>query len=122
MDEERLSACLRALGDPNRLSIFELLRQGQQCNCDMGDKLGLAPNLVSHHLKVLRECGLVVAERHPTDGRWILYSLNRDTVAELARGLADLLDTTRAAGAACGCGPALCLDRPAALVGSPSEG
>ena len=91
MDSERLVACLRALADPNRLAIFELLCQEQQCNCDMGDKLGLAPNLVSHHLRVLRECGLVVAERHATDARWILYSLNGEAVAGLAERIAALL-------------------------------
>ncbi|MHB0875771.1 MAG: ArsR/SmtB family transcription factor [Anaerolineae bacterium] len=110
MDSERLVACLRALGDPNRLALFELLCQEQQCNCDMGDKLGLAPNLVSHHLRVLRECGLVVAERHPTDARWVLYSLNRDVVAELAGRMAVLLDATPALAAArSGCGPACAL-------------
>ena len=120
MDDERLAACLRALGDPNRLSIFTLLRQGQQCNCNMGDKLGLAANLVSHHLKVLRECGLVVAERHPTDGRWILYSLNRDTVAELAGRLAAFLQAVPPTDAACACGPSVRLGKVASSVAAAS--
>jgi ArsR family transcriptional regulator, arsenate/arsenite/antimonite-responsive transcriptional repressor len=104
MDSEHLSACLRALADPNRLAISALLRQGQQCNCNMGDGLGLAANLVSHHLKVLRECGLVVAERHRTDARWILYSLNGEVVAALGQCLASLLAVDPTA-APLPCGP-----------------
>lgn len=107
MDVAFLAACLRALGDPNRLAMFELLRHGQQCNCNMGDKLGLAPNLVSHHLKVLRQCGLVVTERHPTDARWVLYSLNPDAVEALAEAIAELLTVPEAADG-CQCEALLC--------------
>jgi ArsR family transcriptional regulator len=80
-------AC-RILADPTRLAILDLLRQGVQCNCVFGDRLGLPMNLVSHHLKVLRRAGLVSIARNPEDARWICYSLNPAKIAEL-RGLID---------------------------------
>ncbi len=83
MEEDRLLLILRALGDPRRLAIFRLLREGTYCNCELGEALELSPNLISHHLRVLREVGLVDTERHPTDGRWVLYSLNREALAEV---------------------------------------
>jgi ArsR family transcriptional regulator len=86
---------LRALGDPTRLSIFELLMHGTQCNCEMGEHLGLPSNLVSHHLRVLREAGLIEATRHPTDARWILYSIDKTFLVEAREGLSKLLDPER---------------------------
>jgi len=94
-DDERLLQVLRALGDPRRLAIYRLLQQGTYCNCELGQALGLAPNLISHHLKVLREAGLVRADRHPTDARWILYSLDRRALAEAKELCGALLDPDR---------------------------
>ena len=47
--------------------IFHLLMEGVQCNCELGDGLQMAPNLISHHLRVLREAGLVDVERDIQD-------------------------------------------------------
>lgn len=82
--DNRLLVVLKALSDPRRLAIVRLLQDGTYCNCELGQELGLAPNLISHHLKVLREAGLVDADRHPTDARWILYNLNRPALEEAA--------------------------------------
>lgn len=95
LDQERITALFRALGDPRRLAIFRLLQQGTYCNCEMVEELSLSPNLISHHLKVLREAGLVEAQRHPTDARWILYSLNREALAEARSLCSTLLDPER---------------------------
>lgn len=67
---------LKALADPKRLLIFHMLMEGMQCNCELGESLGMAPNLVSHHLRLLREAGLVEAERDAHDARWVYYSVN----------------------------------------------
>jgi ArsR family transcriptional regulator len=116
LEQERVTTLFRALGDPRRLAIFQLLMQGTYCNCEIGEELGLAPNLISHHLKVLREAGLVEAERHPTDARWILYSLSREALAEARDLCGALLDperigtrvpaSCRTAEGACACGKA----------------
>ena len=59
----------RALGDPIRLAILVILETGTRCVCDIQSSLSdVAPNLLSHHLRVLREAGLVQVERR---GRWM---------------------------------------------------
>ncbi|GBE23768.1 arsenical resistance operon repressor [bacterium BMS3Bbin02] len=63
----------KALADPHRLQILGLLQETVRCNCHLQDLLDLAPNLLSYHLKVLREAGLIVGERR---GRWIDYSID----------------------------------------------
>ena len=65
---------LKALAEPKRLLILHLLMEGVQCNCELGDALEMAPNLISHHLSVLRKAGLVDVERDALDARWIYYS------------------------------------------------
>jgi ArsR family transcriptional regulator len=82
MDDEQtlseVSLVLKALADSNRLSIFAQLMRGDSCNCELKEKLGLAPNLLSHHLRVLSEAGLIESRRDIVDGRWIYYSVSRD--------------------------------------------
>jgi len=62
----------RALGDPVRLTIVNELRGGTRCACVLADVAAVSPSLLSHHLKTLREAGLIASERR---GRWIDYSL-----------------------------------------------
>lgn len=72
--EERVDL-FKALADPHRLKILTILEREVRCNCHLQDLLGLAPNLLSYHLKILREAGLIVGERR---GRWIDYSIAPD--------------------------------------------
>jgi ArsR family transcriptional regulator len=80
-----LARQMKILADPNRLMIINLLLKGTQCNCMLGDALQIAPNLISHHLGVLREANLVRIERDPIDARWIYYSINREAFVELKK-------------------------------------
>jgi ArsR family transcriptional regulator, arsenate/arsenite/antimonite-responsive transcriptional repressor len=72
-----ITTILKALGEPNRLRIFAELMAGDSCNCELQERLSLAPNLLSHHLRVLSQAGLVDSRRDVIDGRWIYYSVNR---------------------------------------------
>lgn len=90
-----LSQQLAILAEPNRLRIIDLLMQGVQCNCMIGDQLQMPPNLISHHLSVLRQAGLIHARRHPQDARWILYSINQPAIEALRAALSDFLDPAR---------------------------
>jgi ArsR family transcriptional regulator len=64
----------QALADPTRLRILQALEGGPRCVCQIQEDLPqVAPNLLSHHLRVLREAGLVHATKR---GRWVDYSLN----------------------------------------------
>ena len=78
---EEVIALFKALAEPNRLRIFSDLLQGDSCNCELRDRLGLPPNLLSHHLRVLSKAGLVNSRRDTIDGRWIYYSIDLETLA-----------------------------------------
>ncbi len=86
MNEQELmevTTIFKALSDPNRLRIFAELMNGDSCNCELRDNLGLAANLLSHHLKVLEKAGLVSSRRDVIDGRWIYYAVNIDRITHL---------------------------------------
>jgi ArsR family transcriptional regulator len=102
---EEIVAVLKALAEPNRLRIFDMLMQGDTCNCELNEKLGLTPNLLSHHLRVLRECGLVLNRRDAVDGRWIYYSVNRKTVSRWRAWFGEFLDPARIRERVVLCGP-----------------
>ena len=61
-----------ALSDPIRLQILDKLGGCKKCVCDLQEDVDIAPNLLSYHLRVLREAGLVEATRR---GRWVDYEL-----------------------------------------------
>jgi len=102
---ESLGATLKLLADPTRLRIFDLLMQGVQCNCEIGNALGISPNLISHHLGALRRAGLVDVERDPSDARWLYYSVNRDALRAVRRSLVSFLDEERIQDRQPQCGP-----------------
>lgn len=77
---------LGALADPVRLAIVGVLACGQRCVCDLQEQVAVAPNLLSYHLRVLREAALVRSTRR---GRWVDYRLDGDGFAGLWRALAD---------------------------------
>ena len=102
---ERLAQQLKLLANPKRLQIVHLLMEGVQCNCELGDALGMPPNLISHHLRVLREADLVNAERDPNDARWIYYSINRESLEELNKLFGSVFDPGRIKERHPACGP-----------------
>lgn len=71
---------LKALAEPNRWRIVELLSCEELCVCHLAEDLDLAQPLVSHHLKVLRDAGLVESEKHR---QWTYYRLRRDALDDL---------------------------------------
>ncbi len=108
MNEENLTeatAILKALADPNRLRIFNLLMQGDSCNGELNERLGLPPNLLSHHLRVLHQAGLVRSRRDAVDGRWIYYTVDKQTAQRWHTWLSELLNPARIQERQCLCGP-----------------
>lgn len=114
-----LSNRLRVLAEPNRLLIFNLIMEGVQCNCELGDALHMAPNLISHHLSKLREAGLVDAERDLYDSRWVYYSINRKALEELNTAFGAFFDLKRIKPRRLTCGPQaeICATNPAVKEG-----
>jgi ArsR family transcriptional regulator len=87
-EAEATAALFRALGDPARVRIVNLLATADEpvCACNLVAPVGLAQPTVSHHLKKLTDAGLVTREQR---GKWAYFSLSRDAVATLA-SVADL--------------------------------
>lgn len=94
-DLAEIATVLKALGEPNRLRIFAELVKGDTCNAELTEQLGLPANLLSHHLRVLSEAGLVTSRRDRIDGRWIYYSVDREATARWQQWFSTLLDPSR---------------------------
>jgi ArsR family transcriptional regulator len=108
LDQEELARTLKALADPSRLSIFNMLMEGVQCNCEIAERLGFSLSLISHHLRVLHEVGLVQSERDAQDARWIYHSIDREGLARLNAAMTALLDANRIQPRLPSCGPSNC--------------
>jgi ArsR family transcriptional regulator len=85
-------SALKALAEPIRWQIVERLAHEDLCVCHLVDELALPQPLVSHHLKVLRQAGLVTAERYR---QWTYHRLMPDEVAAVAGELSGLVDRRR---------------------------
>ena len=105
VDTESLTNLLKVLAEPKRMRILNLIMEGVQCNCEIGEALGIPPNLISHHLGVLRDAGLVDAERDAVDARWVYYSINLKALAELRETLNAFFDPARIQPRCPICGP-----------------
>ncbi|MFF2611764.1 ArsR/SmtB family transcription factor [Kitasatospora sp. NPDC058046] len=89
-DAVRMAAMFKALSDPVRLRLFSKIAShpgGEACVCDIQD-VGVSQPTVSHHLKKLREAGLLTSERR---GTWVYYKVEPSVVA----GMSALLDLPR---------------------------
>jgi ArsR family transcriptional regulator len=83
---DRIAAVAKALGDPIRLQLVDVLRKhaGKVCVCELVPLFDLSQPTVSHHLKVLRDAGLVDSERR---GLWAYYYVIPDALEDLAAWL-----------------------------------
>lgn len=88
-EAEVAAAMFKALGDPIRLQIFSRIAShegGEACVCDISD-VGVSQPTVSHHLKKLREAGLLTSERR---GTWIFYKVAPSVMASMGQRFAAL--------------------------------
>ena len=79
-DLDRAVALFHALSDETRLSIIEMLRNGERCVCELQDELDAAQSRLSFHLRVLKDAGLVTDRK---EGRWSYYSIDPAALAEV---------------------------------------
>jgi ArsR family transcriptional regulator len=84
---ELVAKRFKTLADPTRLTILSTLANTGEpvCACDLGDEVDLEQPTVAHHLKVLRDAGLVLTERR---GKWAYYSLHPEMAAWVRTTLA----------------------------------
>lgn len=76
---DKTYAFIRAIADPNRLKIICVLRGSSKCVCEIVPALGISDKLASHHLKQLKNIGLLIDKRV---GNFIYYSLNKRAIKE----------------------------------------
>jgi ArsR family transcriptional regulator, arsenate/arsenite/antimonite-responsive transcriptional repressor len=83
---ERMTSIAKALADPVRLQLVDVLRKhaGKLCVCELVPLFDLSQPTVSHHLKVLRDAGIVDCERR---GLWAYYYVTPDALKELSAWL-----------------------------------
>ncbi len=75
---------LQAVADPVRWAVLAMLVEAPRCVCKLQEQVPIAGNLLSYHLKVLREAGLVTSSRR---GRWIDYALADDAAERMRAAL-----------------------------------
>jgi ArsR family transcriptional regulator, arsenate/arsenite/antimonite-responsive transcriptional repressor len=83
---ERMAGAAKALGDPIRVQLVDVLRKhaGKVCVCELTPLFDVGQPTVSHHLKVLRDAGIVDSERR---GLWAYYYVVPDSLKELSQWL-----------------------------------
>ena len=80
LDIQRAAQIFHALSDETRLEIIQRLLDGERCVCDLTDALDAAQSRLSFHLKTLKDAGIVNDRKA---GRWVYYTLDRDSFGEL---------------------------------------
>lgn len=98
---EDLAVGFKALGDPHRVAVVDLLLRAREpvCVVDIERHLPLAQSTVSYHLKNLVDAGVLDRERR---GRWMYYTVHPERLEELRLALADFLAIDRLPGAEVG--------------------
>ena len=108
MTTERLVEVFRALADPTRLAILQLLqrRDGTRCGpvqvgerglcvCDVEDAVGLSQAAVSHHIGILKRAGLISSQKR---GRWMFYRRNEDAIEAVAAAVVKQVEAPKDSG------------------------
>jgi ArsR family transcriptional regulator len=86
LDAERIATVAKALGEPLRVRILDVLRRSDQavCQCELIALFDIKQSLLSHHMKKLTDADLVSVERRH---KWAYYSISTDPVQELTAWL-----------------------------------
>ena len=86
-DFEQNYKIIKALSDVNRVLIINYLSKGELCACKILEKFDITQPTLSHHMKILSDCGLVNGRK---EGKWIHYSLNMDKVKQFQTFISNL--------------------------------
>lgn len=81
----------KALGDPKRAMIVDMLSCGELCACNILEKFDMSQSTLSHHMKILCACGLVEGRQ---EGKWTYYSLAENTI-QRARAFFDRITSDK---------------------------
>ena len=86
---ENMSKLFKALSDPNRLIILEMLKSGENCSCKILEELHIGQSTLSHHMKILYDSGIIKCRK---DGKWSYYSFDEEGCKNLKTILDEILD------------------------------
>jgi len=87
MNYDEKTLLFKALGDPTRLKIVDMISCGELCACVILEEFNITQPTLSHHMKILCDCGLVNGRK---EGKWTHYSLNEKAVQDFKALLADV--------------------------------
>lgn len=88
MNFEKYAKLAKAVADPKRVKILDLLSCGEMCACDILEHFDFTQPTLSHHIKVLSEAGLVVSEKR---GTWHYYTIDQETAGNYIKDTIHLL-------------------------------
>lgn len=88
MDDEKISLVLKAMADPKRMKIIDLLSYSSMCACDVLKHFDFTQPTLSHHMKVLESAGIISVSKQ---GQWHHYTLREDFATSFMHAMAELL-------------------------------
>ena len=91
LNYEENAKIIKALSDANRLKIVDILSCGEKCACDILEEFDFSQPTLSHHMKVLMDCGIVECRK---EGLWSYYTLNSTNCNKLMLFLMNLFTDT----------------------------
>jgi len=77
MDNEHFALISKALSDPNRLQIIQMITAQERCACKLLEHFNISQPTLSHHMRILSDCNLI---RIRKEGKWSHYSMNLETL------------------------------------------
>lgn len=102
MDYMEYARIFRALSDPKRLKIIDMLTGGELCACKILEEFHITQPTLSHDMKLLVEAGLVSSRK---EGKWMRYSLNVEKLGQIYRAFGNLMGPPSfEEGVDCNCG------------------
>lgn len=90
----------KALGDGHRLQIVQMLTKGEKCACKILEAFNITQPTLSHHMKILSDCELVMTRK---EGKWSYYSLNCKTLTAYREYISELVCCTDSEESGCRC-------------------
>jgi ArsR family transcriptional regulator len=91
LNYEENAKIFKAMSDPSRLKIIDILSCGEICACDILEHFDFTQPTLSHHMKVLMDCGIV---RFRKEGQWTYYFINHDNCNKVVIFLMNLITDT----------------------------
>lgn len=84
-----LAQIFKALSDPNRIIILDMLRTGEKCACEILDELHISQSTLSHHMKILCDSLIVTCDQR---GKWKYYSISKTSLEIALNAISELME------------------------------